>query len=799
MYRKKIIKLLLLSAIALFSNTAMSAGNNILSSQVVTYDGTDAKLNVQFLVPMGYISHFPASKGKTLRIKLKQLFPSALTSGRIDEQLIVSKNSINPVDDIRYEQETAQSGELTIEFNREVEFEFKLSRDRLNLNLTLKNIRSAESLRTSPEGVATGLPIYNLNLKSSTSPINPNNQPALAKFGDYDIYVTQETVKRQTVFTLHVGYFYSPSAAKANLARLKPFYPDGWVSKIDPARRNTAETWFYNWKLQQVNRRSAPAKGKPEKIDLLMERARKAMIDKNYKQAIRLFTRILQLGGDEYKKESKELLGLARERNGQYAHAQAEYQEYLKLYPEGEDAERVKQRLLGLITARSKPKEKLTKPGTNGVKPEWEFFGSFSQFYRNQQTATDTTGTLETDSSLFSDFLFSGRKRGLEYNQRFNIVANHRFNFISDTDNSEGRLYTFDYEFSKRDDDFGGRIGRQTHSSDGILGRFDGIILNKRIGTDKKVNFLAGYPVELSSRTGLNTDRQFYGLSFDYESLFRDADFKIYYLNQTNGSLTDRTAVGLQLKYVDDHKSYFSTIDYDIFYSELNQATFIGTWRNPENSSINIVIDHRMSPALTTNNALIGQTSATSIEDLQQTFTDDEIYQLARDRTSTFDTFTLSASTFLSERYQLNGDITVSKIGSTVASGGVDATAGTDVETFYNTTLVINNFFTDSDITIFGIRYLDATQSNITQLNFSSNFRISKTWRVNPRLIIDNRDNDSGSTRTTYKPRLIINYRPSRNIKYELDMGYEDSQTQATAGTTTENNFYIFMGYIYNF
>ncbi|MGD8925726.1 MAG: hypothetical protein PVG20_02680 [Thioalkalispiraceae bacterium] len=206
-----------------------------------------------------------------------------------------------------------------------------------------------------------------------------------------------------------------------------------------------------------------------------------------------------------------------------------------------------------------------------------------------------------------------------------------------------------------------------------------------------------------------------------------------------------------------------------------------------------------MSPALTTNNALIGQTSATSIEDLQQTFTDDEIYQLARDRTSTFDTFTLSASTFLSERYQLNGDITVSKIGSTVASGGVDATAGTDVETFYNTTLVINNFFTDSDITIFGIRYLDATQSNITQLNFSSNFRISKTWRVNPRLIIDNRDNDSGSTRTTYKPRLIINYRPSRNIKYELDMGYEDSQTQATAGTTTENNFYIFMGYIYNF
>jgi hypothetical protein len=798
MQNRTIIKLVVLIVIALFCNTAIAASNIILSSQAVTYDGTDGKLNIQFHVPMGYVSNFPASKGKTLKFNLKQLFPSELTAGRIGETLIVSKNSKNPVDDIRYEQETAQRGVLTIQFNRTVDFEFKLSRDRLNLLVTMKNVVSKESLDAAPAGISTGLPIYTVNLLSSSDPIDENNQPALAKFGEYDIYVSQKTENWKTTYILHVGYFYSPSVAKANLERLKPFYPQAWVSKIDPSRRNTAEAWFYNKKIQEVKKRKPTKKAKPEKIDLLMERARQAMLDKNYQQAIRLYTRILQLGGGDYAKQSKELLGLARERNGQVAHAKAEYREYLELYPEGEDAERVRQRLLGLVTARARPKDKLKKAGVKGVEPEWEFFGSLFQFYRNQQNSTDTTSSVETDSSISSDILYSGRKRGLEYNQRFNIAASHRYDFISDTEKSDGRIHTFYYDISKRDDNHAARIGRQTHSSDGVLGRFDGLILNKRIGTDKKINFLAGYPVELSSRDGINTDRQFYALSFDYESLYKDADFKFYYIEQTNGSLTDRSAVGIEYKYINDSTAYFATIDYDIFYSDLNQLTFIGTWRNKQNSSINIVADHRKSPLLTTNNALIGQT-APSIEILQQTFSDAEIYQLAEDRTSTYSSLTFSASTFLSERYQLTGDITLSNLGDTVASGGVEATQGTGTESFYNTNLVINNFFTDNDITIFGARYSDTSTSNVIQLNFSSNFTFSREWRVNPRLIVDKRDNDNGTSRTTFKPRLILNYRPSRALKYELDMGYEDAETEATAGTTSESNFYIFFGYIYDF
>lgn len=297
-----------------------------------------------------------------------------------------------------------------------------------------------------------------------------------------------------------------------------------------------------------------------------------------------------------------------------------------------------------------------------------------------------------------------------------------------------------------------------------------------------KVNFLAGYPVELSIQNSPNTD------------------FKLYNLSQTNDGLTDRTAVGTEIKSINEFSSLFLLLDYDTFYSELNIATFVGTWRNEANSTLNFIADYRMSPALTTNNALIGQ-PVTTMEELQQLFTEDEIYQLARDRTSAYKSLSLSASTVLTEGYQLNGDVAVSHLDETVASGGVPAALGTGDDMFYNLSLVATNFFTDNDLTIFGIRYSDTDTSSTTQLNFSSNFNLASKWRINPRLVYEYRDNVNSSTRTTWLPRLVMSYRATRNFKLELDTGYRTADTSSTDITTasSEEDFYLYFGYIYDF
>ena len=78
-----------------------------------------------------------------------------------------------------------------------------------------------------------------------------------------------------------------------------------------------------------------------------------------------------------FSKEAQEYLGLARERNGQLAHAKAEYRIYLAKYPEGEDAQRVRQRLDALVTAYQAPMPGLPQfAGFQKVK-QWQFLWSF--------------------------------------------------------------------------------------------------------------------------------------------------------------------------------------------------------------------------------------------------------------------------------------------------------------------------------------------------------------------------------------------------------------------------------------
>ena len=55
--------------------------------------------------------------------------------------------------------------------------------------------------------------------------------------------------------------------------------------------------------------------------------------------------------------EAQELLGLAREKNGQTAHAKAEYQRYLALYPDADGAARVRQRLAALLATGRQAEE----------------------------------------------------------------------------------------------------------------------------------------------------------------------------------------------------------------------------------------------------------------------------------------------------------------------------------------------------------------------------------------------------------------------------------------------------------
>jgi len=103
------------------------------------------------------------------------------------------------------------------------------------------------------------------------------------------------------------------------------------------------------------------------------DEARAALKKGNYAQAIELLSKVLARPANERSAEAQELLGIAYQKAGHVAEARAQYEDYLRRYPNGEGSEGVRQRLDGILTASGEPGERLlsskAQPGEPGEPP----------------------------------------------------------------------------------------------------------------------------------------------------------------------------------------------------------------------------------------------------------------------------------------------------------------------------------------------------------------------------------------------------------------------------------------------
>ncbi len=685
--------------------------------------------------------------------------------------------------------------------------------------------------------------VYVINLESSTNTIDLAKLKEIPELSSYDSYVTKTEIRKQVWQRGRLGYFNSMQEALKVLPTVTTQFTQAWVDKATEEEHKRSEKWYIqhakeqakvlavmtaeNAPVEQIaatvppvvtaavssatentattkstDLPATPGNVSDAKMRELFEHARQAMIDTNYDVAIRDYSKILATGKGQELKDAKEFLGLARERNGQLAHAKAEYQEYLKLYPTGADAERVKQRLIGLATARSKPKVELANPEPKKAQDaHWEFNNSVSQYYRFQSLTVDTAGKSTTDNSISSDFSSGGRYRGEKYDIRTQVNFSHRYTLLDTaTDSSDTNISTAYFDVNNKDLGLSVRAGRLSSGSDGVLGRFDGALASYRLNPQWKLNAVLGQYVTPPS-SAARDEKSFFGMSADIGTLAKHWDLKFYAINQTVDGIEDRSAIGTEVKYIDDSFSVFSLLDYDVGYSSLNTIFFVGNWRFKDNSSFNINMDMRNTPTLTTSNALQGQTTATTISQLMQTFTEAEVRQLAVDRTASSKSASASYSFPLSEKYQMSADMTVSNVGGTPASGGVAENPSLGSDYYFSTQLIGTNIFTANDITIYGLRYSTGATSDIISGSMSTRFALmsNNKWRFNPKFRIDKQDQNTGGSRMNYLPAMRVDYIAKNNLRFDAELGYQYSSISNSTGGSTETSYYIFMGYIYDF
>jgi tetratricopeptide (TPR) repeat protein len=844
-----------LVAVAGVLGSALGAGRLVEDIQV-SKRGDQATITVELACPMRFASDARAPDGMLVEIRVKPLEACSQfgTNDLVSEAYQPVGGRLALLSKVEYESLGLGDNLLIFHFDQPVDYRVAQRGDLRTLQLLVRVPEAAQEERVpsaesgppakAPSGGAPVAPSaaagaaaagtrppsdrapltrvrgaaasadYIVNLVSQREPFAPTTLESLAASGSRP-YVSQATVDGQTWYRLRIGFFGTEREARAALAPLLAQFPRAWVGRAEAAEIELAASSSVGARANEragsappgsaavaTAAAASPAALDPSRAAELEQQGRDAMLAADYAGAIGIYTQLLEQPVEQ-RADAREYLGLARERSGQTAQAMAEYRAYLEQYPEGEGARRVQQRLNGLTTAGSVTHEAL-RPSDTAPQSAWNITTGLTQYYRRDvYQFDDFEPQLVALDALLTDVDVRVRHNGDTVNVAGRLVVSNIYDLSGVPQTTVGSLpdtpnrFSYAYvDVNQVDGTWLLRAGRQTLHNWGILGRFDGLHFAYSWAPDRRVHFFSGYPVE-STRYGLETSREFYGVAVDFDRVIGRWGFSTSLNTGTIDGLSDRQSFGLEARYSDDKRTLTSMVDYDYGYDKLNTVLVLGTWRFDNRLTVTGLVDVRQSPILTTRNALVGQ-PFTSISDMLAVFSEDEIRQIARDRTSDMTTLTLGISKPLFERFQINADVTAIEIGATVASAGVPAMPSTGRQVYYTTTFVGSGLFGARDVNVFNLRYGSSPDFTLSQVTWDVRFPVGQRVRLNPRVSYGVWDGTNGLHRETTSPsfRVLLNFRS--RYHFEAEIGKDDFLRTDVADPTIRQNSignYINIGY----
>jgi tetratricopeptide (TPR) repeat protein len=768
-------------------------------------------LTVVFNCSMRFVTSLPASQGSEVHIQLVPLTDCGVNPfGQIPSEIPPLSGGAGIVSGARVESLAPGQITLTLIFKKSERFVLAQGVDPRGLRVRLVDHAPRGRVLVEQNDVASN---FAVNLDSRPKPFAPEEIELAHQRLQAPVFVSEAVVEGEKWYRLRAGPIERRSEADKLLNRALPDYPRAWLAIGDDAVTSdfTAATAAA---LPAVERIGSDPPLPPEQLKQTLADARAAMTAHDYPKAIALLTKLQRQPEFPDRARAQELLGLARERSGQLAHAKAEYEEYLRRYPNGEAAERVAFRLKTLQAAEAKARTG-REVGVEGR--GWLLSGGFSQTGRyDGLRVTNSAPPLPTSlpqaaqtaqsSALFTDLDLVARRRGETFDFIGRLSGGYDKSFIQGGATPDPtRISLFSVEVLDRKLGLLARFGRQASNSYGILGTFDGLFLSWQFSPSWAVNAAGGYPVNLLNVTP-QTQQSFETLALVYTPRNAHWDANVFVANQQFDGLRDRQAVGFEGRYLASHGSLVAVIDYDTFYHSLNTASLLGTLQLPARWNVSFDTERRNSPVLTTGNALIGQ-PFTDLYQMQQVFTNQEIYQLARDRTPVTSYYSVTATHPLGERFQFTAIASANQSAATPASGGVAAQPATGVLPNYQLQLYASNLWREGDFNVLTLQHGDTQIGRIDSASVTMRFPLSAAWRIAPRFTVERLSQlTDGSNETSYIPSALLDYqRGNALVQFETgaQLGSRTAFLQLANGqfvqTQNTTSYYVSLSYRINF
>ena len=818
----------------------------ILDDLDVRAEGNDAVVRIRFGARVQYLAHAPLGTADLVEIAFVLVSNDAQQT-TVEEYRRIPGNGTFPAVTVTYPvQLTTTTKRVRVQFSRRVQFTVRPGGDSRTIEVVIADVgkdvvsrRAAPTLTAKPGQQPAPTPTieqrFAITLQTFPTADMSSAKPVPSQFQEYTVFSSQTVRDGKSEHELNLGYFASREAAEQVRSALLARFPNARVIDLGQRRQQNllaAAEAAEQGAVPRMPPAPGPPKPKPSApqpppeptqqspivaapivpdADLdrraaeLMTKGREVLAAGNAEAATELFNQLLFLPPNRYSQEAQELVGLARERSGELAKAKAEYELYLRLFPEGEGAARVRERLAKLDQALAAGPS--ARPAPVVERPTLRTFnGALSQFYYGGRSRIDTAfntpvlpgrQTLSSvdQSSLVTTLDLNGRVRTTDSDVRLVFRDNYTWSFL-DTIPSFNRLNAAYVEYRGLQNSLAGRLGRQVGLSGGVPARFDGAIGGVGFAPKWRVNAVAGSPVEFPE---INSRRFFYGLNVDFENLADRWHGNLFAINQTVDGILDRRAVGTELRYFDTAgRLLYGLVDYDVSYKVFNITTLQGTWQTPGQTIVNALYDRRRAPTLTTTNAILGQ-GTTSIRTLLQTQTEDQLRQQAKDITAVATQGLLGFTTPVNTTWQVGADVRLTNVGALPATVinnvPVPAQPSTGNIWSYVVSAIGSKLYSARDINVFSVTLLNGPTLRGQLYSYDNVSVLYDAWTLQPSLRYYMQKDSFDTRLKRLTPGLRISYRWRQNVSFEGEYNWEKTRTSSPALEDNTVRQFWYFGY----
>jgi len=756
----KLVRLVIMpTLVLLMMGAAMRSANaGIIDHIEIREAGNEAEIRIVFITQIQYLRQAALSNGD-VRIYFNLLGISALDPRLVPEKEQSPASDIAPHFSVTYPEIDSS---LSINFGKPVDYHIRLGKDARSISIFTPALKPKS--RPAPAAAAS---IVAATPAIATPAIVPSVVPTAPLLG--------------------------ASRQAEQVAPAQPIQPEP-ASKPLPAPLPVATIEL---EAQQ-----------------LIGSARYALQNDRPDIAIERLNKLLNLAPNKQSQAAQELIGEARELNGEYDKARVEYQSYIELYPHAGDVAKVKLRMAKLPAVnkvRLAPVQEQVANRPTVAEEKMQVTGGLSQYYYkgisntdsitvSGATTTTSSLTLQDQSQLFSTLDLMGHKRSETADTRLVFRDSYNKNFLPGQ--VSGNRFDAAYiEQNARDHSYAYRVGRQNGLGAGAPGQFDGAWGGYRFDPTWRVNAVLGKPVEYSNG-GLSTssNKDFAGFSVDLSPRPEMWSSTGYFIQQRVSGIVERRAVGAEGHYFEAGRNFMGLFEYDTLFKKVDLGMFQGNWTTGVSTNYNVLVDHRRSPPLQLSNALIGQPIQSVAALLQSGVAMNTIIADAAAFSPISNTFGVGVNLPYSDRIRYGGDFRVSNMSSTGGtSTGQPGMVGSGNTYSYSVQASVNGVLRQGDFGLVNATYSTASSYSGQSLLFTQVEPLPQNWRVDTMLLLYSQASNTGTHQTQIRPSLRLNYRLNNSVNLEGEGGIEQTHVKSAAQDDTTRRKYFYLGYRWDF